>query len=170
MVESSDEKEEDEIVTISQIYLLGIRFWDGLVKFAKNNPMFNDFELDLWDVLRCFREDKNLTGSAFRAAKRVLALIEIDAIDPVAIADGSQLKDGINFDYRAIYDRMSALTKRDWESIYALGEKTKMFDGNETANLKTVANSVITRERAKENSLKKAHESLLKLKKLYPKY
>jgi hypothetical protein len=45
-----------------------------------------------------------------------------------------------------------------------------MFDGNETANLKTVANSVLARERAKENSLKKAHESLLKLKKLYPKY
>ncbi len=169
-VESNDEKEEDEIAIISKIYLLGIRFWDGLVIFARDNPLFNDFELDLWDVLRCFREEKNLSGNAFRAAKRVLAQIESNTIDPVAIADGSQLKDSTPFDYRAIYDRMSALTKRDWDSIYGLGEKTKMFDGNETANLKTVANSVLARERAKENSLKKAHESLLKLKKLYPKY
>jgi hypothetical protein len=127
--ESSDEKEEDEIAIISKIYLLGIRFWDGIVRFAKDNPLFKDFELDLWDVVRCFREDKNLTGNAFRAAKRVLSLIDSDTIDPVAIADVSQLKDSIPFDYRAIFDRMSVLTKRDWDSIYALGEKQRCLTG-----------------------------------------
>jgi hypothetical protein len=40
-----------------------------------------------------------------------------------------------------------------------------MFNNLELSNLKSISKGVLNRERVKESGLKKAHESLLKLKK-----
>jgi hypothetical protein len=69
-----------------------------------------------------------------------------------------------------IYERISVLSKQEWNKIFDLGEQTKLFNNLELSNLKSISKGILNRERVKESGLKKAEESLLKLKKFGIKY
>ena len=97
-------------------------------------------------------------------------LVKAEAI--IQLLDGirADLKEDVVFNYMSIYERISVLSKQEWNKIFDLGEQTKLFNNLELSNLKSISKGVLNRERVKESGLKKADESLSKLKKFGIKY
>lgn len=68
------------------------------------------------------------------------------------------------FELKDIYDRLSRLTKNEWERIFAIAEHKQIFINIEMANLKSVNISFTKKELIKEQAILHAYESLKKLR------
>ena len=134
----------------------------------------NKQELNFKSFLEILRNDEShLTGEdALYELTYLLIfkLIEDNIIDPIQVSNLSNLKEDVVFNYMSIYERISVLSKQEWNKIFDLGEQTKLFNNLELSNLKSISKGVLNRERVKESGLKKADESLSKLKKFGIKY
>ena len=139
--------------------------------FAKlENNIVKEMEYDIWNLYGLLKEEKNLNSAAIRVSRKILKLIEDNIIDPIQVSNLSNLKEDVVFNYMSIYERISVLSKQEWNKIFDLGEQTKLFNNLELSNLKSISKGVLNRERVKESGLKKADESLSKLKKFGIKY
>ena len=75
----------------------------------------------------------------------------------------SKLADNEATDIKVIYDRIKLISKKDWDNIISIGEKTKIFGHGELANIKSIRNSLNKNEIIKELSIEKGFLSLKKL-------
>jgi hypothetical protein len=169
-IEVENDDTNDEILIVSKVHELGLKFWDGLIQFSKVNTLLNDIEYDIWNLFSLLKEEKNLNAASIRVARKIYKLIEDNILDPLEVSKLSKIKDDITFNYLSIYERMSVITKQEWNKIFDLGEQTKLFNNLELANIKSISKGILGRERVKESGLKKAHDSLSKLKKFGIKY
>lgn len=161
---------ENEIVIVSKIISLGIKFWDGLKVYIGTTKELKETEFEVWDLLKKIRDNKNLDSSAIRVGRKVLEMIEKDLLDPDQIKHFSKLQDQVVIDLKAVYDKMSLLKREDWSNIIALSEQTHIFDPLEISNLKSVQRAILTKDKIKEASLIKANDSLIKLRRFNIKY
>ena len=67
-------------------------------------------------------------------------------------------------DIKSIFDRLKLLSKDEWKKIIDLANQTKIFTIPELGNVKSIQSAISKNEQIKEQSLMKAFESLLKLK------
>ncbi len=169
-IEIESEETNDEILLVSKVHELGLKFWDGLIIFSKNNEITKELEYDIWNLYNLLKEEKNLNFAAIRVAKKIIKLIDSNTLDPIQISNLSNLKEDVIFNYLSTYERMSILSKQEWNKIFDLGEQTKTFNNLELSNIKSISKGILNKERVKESGLKKAHESLSKLKKFGIKY
>lgn len=168
--EIENDDTNDEMFIVSKVHELGLKFWDGLIQLAKENTTIKEIEYDIWNLYSLLKEEKNLNSASIRVSRKVLKLIEDGIINPIEVSSLSNLKDDVVFNYLSIYERISVFSKQEWNKIFDLGEQTKMFNNLELSNLKSISKGILNRERVKESGLKKAHESLSKLKKFGIKY
>ena len=63
-----------------------------------------------------------------------------------------------------MFDRLKLLSKDDWKKIIDLANQTNIFTIPEFGNVKSIQSAISKNEQIKEQSLMKAFESLLKLK------
>ena len=63
-----------------------------------------------------------------------------------------------------MFDRLKLLSKDDWKRIIDLANQTQIFTIPELGNVKSIQSAITKNEQIKEQSLIKAFESLLKLK------
>jgi hypothetical protein len=160
---------EDTIFIISQINNLGIKFWDGLSKYIDMKGPDNEYNLDfisVFDIVSKLKQSKNLTSRELTIGQKVLAVIQNNELLADEIRSLSKIKEEpIVQDVKAIYDRLKLLQNEDWKTIVALGDQTKIFNFQESSNLKSIWNSLKNKEKPKEQSLIKAFESVKKLHK-----
>jgi len=168
--EFDNNTDNDEIILVSRVLELGLKFWDGLLKYSKENNNIKEYEYDIWNLCSLLKDEKNLNSAAIRLARKIIKLIDDNILDVKQINGLSKIKDQPFFSYLQIYEKMSVLNKQEWNKIFALGEQTKLFNNLELSNLKSTSKSILNGERVKENSIKTAHESLLKVKKFGIKY
>jgi hypothetical protein len=161
--EKEGENIEDTLFVISEIKKLGIKFWDGLIKYIANNPIIEIENAPLTELINKLRENKNLSLRDISVGKKGLKFIteNIPLIEQIRAL--SQLNENERVDIKVIYDRIKLISKKDWDNIIAIGEKTKIFSHGELSNLKSIRNSLSKNEIIKELSIEKGYDSLRKM-------
>lgn len=77
----------------------------------------------------------------------------------------SKFQDQESVEIKFMFDKLKLLSKDDWKKITDLANQTKIFTIPELGNVKSIQSSLAKNEQIKEQSLMKAFESMLKLKK-----
>jgi hypothetical protein len=156
---------ENRLFIISEIHKLGLKFWDGFRHIIdKNKPHGFDWAI-AFDLVSIISKNKNLTTREITFGKKVLDYLEIN---PQLIDEAkalSKLEDQESVELKFMFDRLKLLSKDDWKKIIDLANHTKIFTLPELGNVKSIQTSIAKNEQIKEQSLIKAYESLLKLKK-----
>jgi hypothetical protein len=160
---------EDEVVIKDQILKLGIKFWDGLKLYIRGNKLFEEIEFDLWDVIHNLNSGKNLNQKNLNIADKALNIIQEHHLNVEEIKSLSQKDDSSNnTSLKAIYDRMNLMTPSDWSKFIDLVNQTRSAEESEIFNLKSVSLMILKKDKSiRENSLLKAHETLLKISKRF---
>lgn len=156
---------EDTLFVISEIHSLGAKFWDGLKKFLIHNEVAELDKLIIHDIYSRINNGTNLAPREIAHGKKVLDFINEDPEIIDEIKGFSDVPESVSPNIKFIYDRLSLLSKDEWNRYLDLGGQTKIFDNLELANIKTVYNTMLKNELVKEQALLKSYNSLLKLKK-----
>ncbi|MDR2425080.1 MAG: AIPR family protein [Prevotellaceae bacterium] len=164
--EKADNPIEDYIFQVSEIYKLGIKFWDGFRYYIDKNSIQGNFAcMSAFDIYMKIRYEKNFVPADISFAKRVLDFISENTEIINESKALSKLEDTEMPDIKSIYDRLQLISKELWDKALAIAEQTKLFTNIETANAKSVRISLTKKELIKEQALLHAYKSLKKLKK-----
>lgn len=156
---------DDTLFVISEIHSLGAKFWDGLKRFLIDNEVAELDKIIIHDIYSRIKNGTNLALREIAHGKKVLDFINEDLEIIDEIKDCSDVPESESPNIKSIYDRLSLLSKDEWNRYLDLGGQTKIFDNLELANIKTVYNTMLKNELIKEQALLKCYSSLLKLKK-----
>jgi len=154
---------EDSIFVVSEIYKMGLRFWDGFMKYIDiNKPKEFDWSI-AFDLFGRLSKSKNLSSREINFGKKVLEFIDTrpELIDEVKSL--SKLEENEVFDLKFIYDRLLLVSIESWNTIFDLASQTKIFSYLEFSNVKSVQSSLAKKEKIKEQALIGAYESIKKL-------
>lgn len=155
---------EDKIFVISEIYRFGLKFWDGFYKYLKDN--YNDnFNIDsVEELLKSLKKNKNLSLRDITIGKKVLNLLLNDPnlFDEIKALSTFEEKETIEIKF--MFDKLKLISKEDWNKMIELAKQTNVFTNIELGNVKSIQLALSRNEDIKEQSLMKAFESLLKLK------
>ena len=161
---------EEEVINKDTILSLGLKFWDGLKIYIRNNNLFDQIEIDLLDLIHNILNNKNLTNKNQIVGKMAMKIINDNNIDIEIIKSVSLKKDSEEavISLKSIYDRINLLSIKDWKKFIDLITQTKSGDEMEISNLKSVSNMILKKDKSiRENSLIKAHELLLRTSKRF---
>ena len=154
---------ESTIFVISEIYKLGLKFWDGFKIYLDRNK--SEDYMTAFELHEKLKKGKNLLPKDISFGKRTLALIQENPPIVDEIKSLSKLEETITIEIKPIYDKLLLWKKDDWDKWISLADQTKILNNIELANVKSVRISLTKRELIKEQALLKAYESLKKLKK-----
>lgn len=155
---------DDDLIFKDKVLSYGIIFWDGLKLYCRDNILFKEIDIDIWDLSNKIIKFKNLSSKNLITAKKVLKIISDNNIDINKIELLSNLENIEIESLKIIYDRLNLLSKSDWDRFIALVEQTKSADYLEISNLKHIYNLIRKKDKnIGEINIRKAHELLLKL-------
>jgi hypothetical protein len=155
---------DDDLILKDKVLSYGIIFWDGLKLYCKDNILFKEIDIDIWDLSNKIIKFKNLNNKNLITAKKVLKIISDNNIEINNIEILSNLENIEIESLKIIYDRLNLLSKSDWDRFIALAEQTKSADYLEISNLKHINNLIRKKDKnIGEINIRKAHELLLKL-------
>ena len=154
---------ESIIFVISEIYKLGLKFWDGFKIYLDRNN--SEDYMTAFELHEKLKKGKNLLPKDISFGKRVLNLIQENPSVLEEIKSLSKLEETETVEIKPVYDKLLLWKKEDWDKWISLADQTKIFNNIELANVKSVRISVTKKELIKEQALLKAYESLKKLRK-----
>lgn len=157
--------EEDKVFLISEIQKLGLKFWDGLMRYINTNKPEGLDSMMAFDLRKKIKERKNLGSRELSFGKKVLDFLEENPALVGKIKSMSVLEETEVIEIKFIYDKLLLLSKDDWKRIIDLATQTKLFEYKELSNIKSVQSTIIKNGKVKEQALIKAYNSLKKLKK-----
>lgn len=156
---------ENSIYLVSEIYSMGLKFWDGFkIYIDKNKPDGFDY-YSVFDLFQKLRNQTNLSTKEVNFGKKVLDFIQENPSLEEEIKSLSTLEDKEILEIKSIYDKLSLISKDKWKSIIDLANKNNIFDNLALSNIKSVQISLSNKENLKEQALIKCYQSLQKLKK-----
>ena len=155
---------EDSIFLISEIYKMGLKFWEGLKFYIDKNKPDDLAYMSAFNLCEKIKKGKNLTSKEIAFGRKVFDFIDEkpELIDEIKTL--SKLEDTETIEIKFIYDKLLLLSKNDWDRIIAIAEHKNIFSNIELANVKSVRISLIKKETIKEQALLHTYESLKKLK------
>ena len=158
----------DDLITMSEISKLGIKFFDGLKNIRQDNEeLFDQFNIDPTNLISLVAQVKNhkpLNSSHFRFAKRIFKLIENSPQLVEEALQNSKFENTEIIDFKGIYDRVKPFLLENWKTIEGLQNARNIFEYKEFNNIKTVYQSIINPiKKINQQSLLKSYESLQKL-------
>jgi hypothetical protein len=155
---------EDSIFLVSEIYKMGLKFWEGLKFYIDKNKLADLEYMSAFDLHGKLKKEKNLTSKEIAFGKKVFDFIEgtPELIDEIKSL--SKLEEIKTVEIKFIYDKLLLLSKDNWDRIIDVANHTKIFNNIELANVKSVRISLSKKEIVREQALIKTHESLKKLK------
>lgn len=156
---------EDSIFLISEIYKLGLKFWDGLKKYIDENRSEGLDFIVCFDLYKKLKDNKNLTSREIAFGNKVLDIIKSNPSFIDEVKSFSSLEETEIIEIKFIYDKLLLISKDQWNRIIDLATQTKIFNNLELANVKTVQISLLKKENIKEQAILKVYDSLKKLRK-----
>ena len=157
--------EENRLFIISEIHKFGLKFWDGFSIYIGFNSIdgFNKTSVD--EVLKAIQKSKNFLPRDITVGRKAIHYIAEKPSMFEEIKALSKFKDKESVEIKFMFDRLKLLSKDDWKKIIDFANQTKIFTIPELGNVKSIQSALAKNEQVKEQSLMKAFESLLKLKK-----
>jgi hypothetical protein len=155
---------EETIFIISEIYKMGLKFWEGLKFYIDQNKCTDLEYIGAFELHEKIKKGKNLTSKEIAFGRKVFDFIDekSELIDEIKTL--SKLEDTETVEIKFIYDKLLLLSKDDWDRVIAIAENMNIFNNIELANVKSVRISLTKKETIKEQALLHAYESLTKLK------
>jgi hypothetical protein len=163
--EADTSEQNDSLFLVSKIRNLGIKYWDGLIKYIETNPIESIEFIKLFDLCKTLKENRNLSKVELYTGEKGIRFIEKNPELEEFITSLSDKEDVIFYDIKATYDKLKLLSKDIWEKSISIGIQTKVWDNLEVQNVKSFYNSLKKNEKIKEQSLIKCYESMKKLSK-----
>ncbi|HAP94355.1 AIPR family protein [Epilithonimonas hominis] len=157
--------EEDRLFVISEIYKFGLKFWDGFFIYLGSNPLEDFNRNSVEEVLKAIQKNKNLQPRDITVGRKTIQYLSENPSFLEEIKVLSKFQDKESVEIKFMFDRLKLLSKNDWKKITDLANQTKIFTIPELGNVKSIQSSIAKNEQIKEQSLIKAFESLVKLKK-----
>ena len=159
---------EADIIQKDKILSLGLGFWDGLKHFSKNSESLKSIELKIWDIVSKIEKSKNLNKSDISIGLKALEILEVNGVSHDQILKNSSKSNEVIFSPKQVFDRMSFLSKNDWNKLISLAEQTKAASYPEINSLKVLRNSFDKKVKTiKPNTLKVGHNVLSRLSKKF---
>lgn len=156
---------ENSIYLVSEIYSMGLKFWDGFkIYIDKNKPDGFDY-YSVFDLFSKLNNKTNLDQKDISFGKRVLDFTQETPLLIDEIKALSNLEENLMIEIKFIYDRLLLISKDKWKNIIDLASRNNIFDNLALDNIKSVQASLSKKEIMKEQALIKCYESLQKLKK-----
>ncbi|MBL0281328.1 MAG: AIPR family protein [Bacteroidetes bacterium] len=156
---------ENSIFIISEIYKMGLKFWDGFRHYIDLNKT-DRFDWSIaFDLVANLVKNKNLTSREIIFGKNVLDYIQTNPHLIDEVKGLSKLEETEFVEVKFIYDKLLMISKNDWKRIIDLAIQTKIFTNLELSNIKSVMMTLEKKEKIKEQALISAYESIKKLKK-----
>ena len=125
---------ESTIFIISEIYKLGLKFWDGFKIYLDRNQQ-EDY-MTAFELHEKLKKGKNLLPKDISFGKRTLALIQENPPIVDEIKSLSKLEETITIEIKPIYDKLLLWKKDDWDKWISLADQTKILNNLELANVK----------------------------------
>ncbi|ROI11887.1 hypothetical protein EGH90_00750 [Kaistella haifensis] len=162
--EINNNNEEDRLFVISEIYKWGLKFWDGFVIYLSTNSIegFNSNSVE--EVLKNIKKGKNLLLRDISIGRKMIQYLSENSTFYEEVKALSKFEDQESIEIKFMFDRLKLLSKDDWKRIIDLANQTQLFTIPELGNVKSIQSAITKNEQIKEQSLIKAFESLLKLK------
>lgn len=157
--------EEDRLFVISEIYKFGLKFWDGFFIYLGSNPLEDFNRNSVEEVLKAIQKNKNFLPRDITVGRKTIQYLSENPSFLEEIKVLSKFQDKESVEIKFMFDRLKLLSKNDWKKITDLANQTKIFTIPELGNVKSIQSSIAKNEQIKEQSLIKAFESLVKLKK-----
>lgn len=163
--EVDNESKENRLSTKSEIKKLGVKFWDGFKSYINKNPIENITYIEVFDLSKKIKENRNLNDNDCHKGKKILNYISNNPSLIEEVRKLSSLKEKEVVDIKAIYDRLNLIDSETWKRIIDLGEQTKIFSYQECSNVKLVSKKVLNKQDVRESSIVKCFDSIKKVKK-----
>lgn len=162
--EINNNNEEDRLFVISEIYKWGLKFWDGFVIYLSTNSIdgFNSNSVE--EILKNIKKGKNLLLRDISIGRKMIQYLSENSTFYEEVKALSKFEDQESIEIKFMFDRLKLLSKDDWKRIIDLANQTQIFTIPELGNVKSIQSAITKNEQIKEQSLIKAFESLLKLK------
>jgi len=174
---STEEKEEreneKEIVTnnqderlfiVSEIHKLGVQFWDGFYRYLNQNELEKFNKNSVEEVLKAIQKNKNPLPRDISIGRKTIDLLYENPSLFEKIKSYSILENKESVEIKFLFDRLKLISKDNWKRIIDLADQTQIFTIPEMGNVKSIQSAISKNEQIKEQSLIKAFESLVKLK------
>ena len=116
------------------------------------------------EVLKAIQKNKNLLPRDITIGRKIMQYLAENPSFLEELKALSKFEEKESVDIKYIFDRLKLLSKDDWKKIINLADQTKIFTIPELGNVKSIQSAISKNEQIKEQSLMKAFESLLKLK------
>ena len=156
--------QEDRLFIISEIHKFGLKFWDGFYKYLNTNHLEGFNKDSVEEVLKAIQKNKNLLPRDITIGRKIMQYLAENPSFLEELKTLSKFEEKESVDIKSIFDRLKLLSKDDWKKIINLADQTKIFTIPELGNVKSIQSAISKNEQIKEQSLMKAFESLLKLK------
>lgn len=156
--------QEDRLFVISEIYKLGLKFWNGFVMYLGRNSIEGFNVNSVEEVFKNIQKGKNLLPRDITIGRKLMQYLDENPSFLEEIKALSKFDDSKSVEIKFIFDRLKLLSKDDWKKIIDLANQTKIFTIPELGNVKSIQSAIAKNEPLKEQSLMKACESLGKLK------
>ena len=157
--------EENRLFIISEIHKFGLKCWDGFCIYLAKYSLEDFSRHSVEEVLKAIQKNKNLLPRDITVGKKVIQYV---AENPSFLEETkalSKFENQESVEIKFMFDRLKLLSKDDWKKIIDLANQTRIFTIPELGNVKSIQLVLAKNEQIKEQSLMKAFESLLKLKK-----
>lgn len=166
--EADENDGTDDLIIMSEISRLGVKFFDGLRNIhSSHEELFSKFKVDatgLISIVAQMKHNKPLNSGHFRSARRVFRLISDEPSIVEEALNNSKLENQEAVDFKGLHDRVKPFLIENWKRIEAFQNTKNIFDYKEYNNIKTVYSAVINpSKKVNQQSLLKAYESLQKL-------
>lgn len=166
--ENMNSEVENSIYLVSEIEKLGLNFWDGFKAYVNNNKSLGFEWINVQEIESRLRKGENLRKIDISFGSRVLYFLESSPgiIDEIKLL--SDIAETEIVEVKFIYDKLINVSKDQWQRMIDIATQTNLFSSSEElANLKHVYTSFIKKDNLiiKEQALKKAYDSIKKLKK-----
>lgn len=171
-----EEKEDDleeikKYEKLQRITSVGLKFWDGLVKYNRQVSILSDYQNIMVDSIRKkIKMAATLTDIEAKRGVEIIDLLTSKNINFKDVQSLSRIRNEDIIDPGAIYNRLKKLNKDDWHRILDLGEQTQVFSMNDSSVLKTVMNRLRKKEEIDLKRLQIAEKAIIKLKRFGIKY
>lgn len=164
-------EESKKYEKLQKITSLGLKFWDGLLRYNRQTDILSDYQSTIVASIRKkLKQAGKLTEIEVKKGCEIIEKLIQLGLDFSQVAVLSPLKEADLVDPSIVYNRLFKLSKEDWQRILDLGDQTKVLSFKEISIIKTVITKLKRKEDIDLKRLEITANAMKKLKRFGLKY
>lgn len=164
-------EESKKYEKLQKITSLGLKFWDGLLRYNGQTHILSDYQSTIITSIRKkLKQAGKLTEIEVKKGGEIIEKLIHLGVDFSKVRALSPLNETDLVDPSIVYNRLIKLSKEDWQRILDVGDQTKVLGFKEISIIKTVITKLKRKEDIDLKRLQSVELSISKLKRFNIKY